>query len=424
LEEEEDESRPGPSGGQGVDVGQTYMVRRGDDTWCHAEVIQKRVNEANNSYEFYVHYENFNRRLDEWVQRDRIMVNSNYDGLEQGENGHDLAETDRKITRNQKRKHDEINHVQKTYAEMDPTTAALEKEHEALTKVKYIDRVQIGRFEIDTWYFSPYPEDYGKCPKLWICEFCLKYMKLEKTYRFHQGECSIRTPSGKEIYRKGTLSIFEVDGKDFKLYCQNLCLLAKLFLDHKTLYFDVEPFIFYILCEIDRYGAHIVGYFSKEKESPDGNNVACILTLPPYQRKGYGKLLIAFSYELSKLEQVTGSPEKPLSDLGKLSYRSYWSWVLLEILRNFRGTLSIKDLSMMTSITQGDIISTLQSLNLVKYWKGQHVICVTPKLIEEHLRSAEYKKPTLTVDTSQLKWTPPKKSNKAKKLSAQHSLIV
>ena len=53
----------------------------------------------------------------------------------QGENGHELAETDRKITRNQKRKHDEINHVQKTYAEMDPTTAALEKEHETLTKV-------------------------------------------------------------------------------------------------------------------------------------------------------------------------------------------------------------------------------------------------------------------------------------------------
>ena len=79
-----------------------------------------------------------------------------------------------------------------------------------------------------------------------------------------------------------------------------------------------------------------------------------------FKRKGYGKLLIAFSYELSKMEQVTGSPEKPLSDLGKLSYRSYWSWVLLEILRDFRGTLSIKDLSTMTSITQGDIISTLQ----------------------------------------------------------------
>ena len=29
--------------------------------------------------------------------------------------------------------------------EMDPTTAALEREHEALTKIKYIDRVQIGK---------------------------------------------------------------------------------------------------------------------------------------------------------------------------------------------------------------------------------------------------------------------------------------
>jgi len=409
---------PPPSGGQGVGVGGTYMVRRADNTWCQAEVIQKRVNEVENQYEYYVHYENFNRRLDEWVLRDRIMAS--YDGME-AENGHDLGDSDRKITRNQKRKHDEINHVQKTYAEMDPTTAALEKEHEALTKVKYIDRVQIGRFEIDTWYFSPYPEDYGKCPKLWICEFCLKYMRMEKTYRYHQGECNIRQPAGKEIYRKASLSIYEVDGKDYKLYCQNLCLLAKLFLDHKTLYFDVEPFIFYILCEVDRYGAHIVGYFSKEKESPDGNNVACILTLPPYQRKGYGKLLIAFSYELSKLEQVTGSPEKPLSDLGKLSYRSYWSWVLLEILRDFRGTLSIKDLSGMTSITQGDIISTLQSLNLVKYWKGQHVICVTPKLIEEHLKSSEYKKPRLTVDINVLRWTPPKKVNKTKKTSISHS---
>merc|ERR1712156_340171 len=417
-EEEEstlEERRAREQLGEGVEVGQTYMVRRTDNTWYQAEVIESRLNDAGKQCEFYVHYENFNRRLDEWVPRDRIMVEtSSYDGLEQGENGHDLAETDRKITRNQKRKHDEINHVQKTYAEMDPTTRLLEKEHEALTKVKYIDRVQIGRYEIDTWYFSPYPEEYGKQPKLRICEYCLKYMRLEKTYRYHSGQCVQRQPSGKEIYRKGTLSLFEVDGADHKLYCQNLCLVAKLFLDHKTLYFDVVPFLFYILCEIDKQGAHIVGYFSKEKESPEGNNVACILTLPPYQRKGYGKLLIAFSYELSKFEGLTGSPEKPLSDLGKLSYRSYWSWVLLEILRDFRGTLSIKDLSAMTSITQPDIISTLQALNLVKYWKGQHVICVTPKLVEEHIKSSECKRPRLTVDTSALRWTPPLKKTAIK----------
>uniref|UniRef100_A0AAY5K9H6 Histone acetyltransferase n=1 Tax=Esox lucius TaxID=8010 RepID=A0AAY5K9H6_ESOLU len=321
-----------------VEIGETYLCQRADKTWHSAEVIQSRLNEQEGREEFYVHYVGFNRRLDEWVGKARLALTKTAKDavtkIAEGGGGGELGEQpERKITRNQKRKHDEINHVQKTYAEMDPTTAALEKEHEA-------------------------------------------------------SQCQWRQPPGKEIYRRSNISVYEVDGRDHKIYCQNLCLLAKLFLDHKTLYFDVEPFVFYILTEVNRQGAHIVGYFSKEKESPDGNNVAC--------------------YELSKLESTVGSPEKPLSDLGKLSYRSYWSWVLLEILRDFRGTLSIKDLSQMTSITQGDIISTLQSLNMVKYWKGQHVICVTPKLVEEHLKSAQYKKPPITVDTVCLKWAPPK----------------
>ncbi|CAG9828862.1 unnamed protein product [Diabrotica balteata] len=330
---------------QPLDVGEHYLVRRSDDTWHPAEIIQSRFNELERQYEYYVHYEGYNRRLDEWVPRGRIM-SSRFNMTESGQKGmldmkvlrdrpliNDLLSdnSDRKITRNQKRRHDEINHIQKTYAEMDPTTAALEKEHEQITKVKYIDKIQIGRFEIDTWYFSPFPEEYGRQSKLWICEYCLKYMRLEKSYRYHM---------------------------------------------------------------------------VKKKNLRDGNNVACILTLPPYQRQGYGKLLIAFSYELSRLEGTVGSPEQPLSDLGKLSYRSYWSWVLLEVLRGFRGTISIKDLSQMTSISQTDIISTLQSMNMIKYWKGHHVICVTPKLVEEHIKSSQYKRPRLCVDSTALRWTP------------------
>ena len=38
-----------------------------------------------------------------------------------------------------------------------------------------------------------------------------------------------------------------------------------------------------------------------------------------------------------------------------------------------------------------DVIDTLQVLNLVKYWKGQHVICVTPKLVEDLLASNKFK---------------------------------
>lgn len=200
--------------------------------------------------------------------------------------------------------------------------------------------------------------------------------------------------------------MFEVDGKDLKIYCQNLCLLAKLFLDHKTLYFDVEPFMFYILVEVDRYGCHLVGYFSKEKESPDGNNLACILTLPPHQRKGYGKFLIALSYELSIIEGVVGSPEKPLSDLGKLSYRSYWTSVLLDCIYRMGVKVSMRELEKMTSISYTDVVSTLQSLNLIKYWKGNHILCVTPKLIEE-LYQKVCKKPPLLVDPTCLRWEKP-----------------
>ena len=83
----------------------------------------------------------------------------------------------------------------------------------------------------------------------------------------HLKKCRLQHPPGDEIYRHGPVSMFEIDGKKEKNYCQNLCYLAKMFLDPKTLYYDVDLFLFYVLCECDERGAHIVGYFSKEKHS-------------------------------------------------------------------------------------------------------------------------------------------------------------
>lgn len=39
--------------------------------------------------------------------------------------------------------------------------------------------------------------------------------------------------------------------------------MAKLFLDHKTLYYDVEPFLFYVMTKADNVGCRFIGYFSK-----------------------------------------------------------------------------------------------------------------------------------------------------------------
>jgi histone acetyltransferase MYST1 len=68
----------------------------------------------------------------------------------------------------------------------DTKLSALEKEHEEITKVKNIQTIEIGKFEVDTWYFSPYPEEFANCQKLYMCEFCLKYMKKRKTLQRHK----------------------------------------------------------------------------------------------------------------------------------------------------------------------------------------------------------------------------------------------
>lgn len=271
-----------------------------------------------------------------------------------------------------------------------------------------IQCIEIGKHELKTWYTAPYPEEYARLPKLYLCEFCLKYMKSPAILRRHLAKCIWRHPPGDEIYRKTKISVFEVDGKKNKMYCQNLCLLAKLFLDHKTLYFDVEPFLFYVMTEADQAGCHIIGYFSKEKNSFLNYNVSCILTMPHYMRMGYGKMLIDFSYLLSKVEDKVGSPERPLSDLGLITYQSYWKDTLLRFLTNYNEkNVSIKSISEDTAITPNDIVTTFQTLGMLKYWKGRHLVLRRQDLIDEFLEKQKKKPKNFpSIDPASLKWTP------------------
>ncbi|XP_059055447.1 histone acetyltransferase KAT7 [Achroia grisella] len=265
--------------------------------------------------------------------------------------------------------------------------------------------VVMGKYMMEVWYQSPYPGEAARVARLFVCEFCLGHHRCAAGAARHRAKCVWRHPPGDEVYRKDNLSVWQVDGRKHKQYCQHLCLLAKFFLDHKTLYYDVEPFLFYVMTCADNEGCHIVGYFSKEKNSFLNYNVSCILTLPPYQRQGYGRLLIDFSYLLTKVEGKVGSPETPLSDLGLISYRSYWKEALLRRLCSASGaTLCIRDLSKDLAIASSDIVSTLQERGLMKYWKGKHIVLKKQEVLEEVSRRAERAR---CVDAECLRWAPP-----------------
>ncbi|KAH7334038.1 acyl-CoA N-acyltransferase [Rhizoctonia solani] len=263
----------------------------------------------------------------------------------------------------------------------DQTEAA--QQHITLTAQRNFDRVNFDQWHIKTWYYSPYPsfEDdadthtrpratpegpvasaqggahsathltaSGATPTtnhttaaaettgsgdatLWVCDRCFKYMREATAWELHKKTCKILHPPGRKVYQRGAHTIWEVDGQVERLYCQNLSLFGKLFIDVKTLFFDTEHFMFYILTDADAHRDHFLAYFSQEKISYDDYNLACIVTLPPYQKRGYGMLLIEFSYELSRRAGKLGTPERPLSDLGLRSYVSFWISVLVRFFR-------------------------------------------------------------------------------------------
>ncbi|KAF7638423.1 Histone acetyltransferase [Meloidogyne graminicola] len=359
---------------------------------------------------FYVHYVGTDRRLDEWVPKCRILRQA-------------TAETDalngkQFLTRSQRRLNEAFRHVPKSFEDMDAYTRKLEMEHEQRTKVKNVEKVQVGDWEIDAWYFSPFPLSMViNKSKLYFCEFCLWYTSDQKIYSCHLFHlCKRRQPPGDRLVyedkQRVHLAVWEVRGRQYKEYCQSLCLLSKLFLDHKTLYYDVEGFLFYVLCELDANGeAHTVGHFSKELNSL--NNLACIMVLPPYQRNGYGKLLIQLSYCLSEREGIVGTPERPLSDLGKVSYRSYWWWVLIAVLdrelgsgRLEAGAISVNELSRLSGIHTLDIVDTFKALQLIKYWRGDHVVRISRKIITQIKQLNVFHAPKLLLQKSAVKWEP------------------
>ncbi|KAK0611507.1 acyl-CoA N-acyltransferase [Immersiella caudata] len=262
--------------------------------------------------------------------------------------------------------------------------------------------------------------------RLYVCPSCFKYSKElvtwwehvrvcdrrgvipgNKIYVHPKGQRKITVPSGpppkpgrgkrasggqkvveEVVQDQGEWSVWEVDGARDVLFCQNLSLFAKLFLDNKSVFFDVTGFNYFLLVytpstpsptdpdtevtEAMPARSQIVGFFSKEKMSWDNNNLACILIFPPWQRKGLGALLMGVSYEISRREGVMGGPEKPISDLGKKGYKRFWAgeiarWLLsLNVEREEEMVVDVNECSQATWIAPDDCLLVLREMGVAQ----------------------------------------------------------
>ncbi|KAI9738203.1 MAG: hypothetical protein M1834_008701 [Cirrosporium novae-zelandiae] len=241
-----------------------------------------------------------------------------------------------------------------------------------------IKNVVLGDVLIESWYPCYYPNDVvGRetINRLYVCKWCFKYTKDPTTFLGHTKFCPLKDepPPGELIYTQPTHSIYLLDGATETLFAQNLSLFAKLFLDNKSVFFDVAAFTYHLLVlhspSASPHPQHqIVGFFSKEKLSWDNNNLACILVFPPFQRRGLGKILMGISYALSRREHGVGGPEKPLSEMGRKSYTAFWTCeVARYVLENTSGkktVVGVKDISKETGLVVEDVITALKEMGV------------------------------------------------------------
>ncbi|KEJ83144.1 MYST-family histone acetyltransferase-A [Oxytricha trifallax] len=330
-----------------------------DDPLIQNALHSNQINQSDVTqikFKYYVTFVDQNRRLDSWLLQNQIQLLP--------KQNIDIEETSR-----QKMKDDLLNKFNKANLFDNDEHAGMDKrqmqDHEEATKIKTIRNIELGGHLLQTWYYSPFPREFH-VDTIFSCDFCLDFF-LEKNQKdLHVLQCILKHPPGDEIYRDEKLSVFEVDGYLQRKYCENLCLISKLFLDHKTLRYDCSPFRFYVICEPRPTCFQIAGYFSKEKGQVE-QNLSCILVLPSYQRKGYGKFLIEFSYELSLIEKRTGTPERPLSDLGFRSYITWWTQKIVSILLESEDqTISIQNIADLTSIDQNDILYVLENFKILR----------------------------------------------------------
>ncbi|EAY13891.1 MOZ/SAS family protein [Trichomonas vaginalis G3] len=281
----------------------------------------------------YVRFRNQDKRLDDWIPYKQLQFIS-----------HGAAKTEKKRKRNEDG----------------------EENFEEESPIRNLDSIQYGKYNINCWYYSPYLSLFTENRHMYVCDTCCLYFKSKEEFMKHGHKKECQRPPGREIYRCGNISMFEVSGAKHKVFCQCLSLLSKLFLDDVAVFYNVCQFNFFVLCECDEFGAHVVSFFSRDYQWRDNNILACILVLPPWQKHGYGRLMISIAYEIARRNRIVGGPEKPLSDLGKLAFKAYWRDTIIKTMFEYKDKIrNVDDFQAITSIAKVDLLKTMKDMNLL-----------------------------------------------------------
>lgn len=48
---------------------------------------------------------------------------------------------------------------------------------DALTRIRNVEMIELGRYRMQPWYFSPYPRELTSMSCIYLCEFCLNFLK-------------------------------------------------------------------------------------------------------------------------------------------------------------------------------------------------------------------------------------------------------
>lgn len=182
---------------------------RKDEEERLAEILS--INARVSPSKFYVHYVNFNKRLDEWVTGDRInldkevifprpkrqleedtnkkqkkkkkfpqkaaVVESDAKSSEMGE-GSDVMDLDNLNVRGLK---DEEISREDEIKKLRTSGSMIQNPHE-VAHVRNLSKIIMGKFEIEPWYFSPYPIELTDLDVVYIDDFTLQYFGSRKQY--------------------------------------------------------------------------------------------------------------------------------------------------------------------------------------------------------------------------------------------------